>query len=155
MAALSRSPPSSPWASIMMDGGKFSAWTSAPPGPRHSAPSSCASCGGAVYAASSWWSWMPRRHQGRVSKVLTTSWQRCPRPLHAQCARPRRARAGGAWSPPSSSPPLRKTTRSSQAAMAQSRRPVATLDPKKSPRLMNEAEPGVLAFMSFPTSHRD
>jgi putative transposase len=30
-------------------------------------------------------------------------------------------------------------------------------DPRsqKSPKLMNEAEPGVLAFMSFPTSHRD
>ena len=36
------------------DGGKFSAWTSAPLKPRHSGPSSCASYGGAGYAASSW-----------------------------------------------------------------------------------------------------
>jgi hypothetical protein len=42
---LSRSPPSSPWASTIMDGGKFSAWTLAPPRPRHSGPRCCASRG--------------------------------------------------------------------------------------------------------------
>jgi putative transposase len=37
--------------------------------------------------------------------------------------------------------------------MAQSRRTAAAVDPKLA-RLTNEAEPDVLAFMSFPSSHR-
>jgi transposase-like protein len=64
---------------------------------------------------------------------------------------PMQARAGGAWSPPSSPPPLRRTTPELPGCNgADQLRPSIP----KLARLRNEAEPDVLAFMSFPISHR-
>jgi hypothetical protein len=128
-------------ATIIAEGVEFSAWTSAAPRPRHSGPSSCASCVKLMPR-------MPRRHEGRG--IEGADHQLATLPAPTSCAMRSPMQRGGAGSPPSSPPPLRKTTRCNQAAMAQSRRPVATLP--RLARLMNEVEPDVLAFMSFPTS---
>jgi hypothetical protein len=117
-----------PLASTMTDGGKFSAWTSAPLTSldrvlaQATAPRAMRRQAGGLGC--------PRGHQGRGIEGADRQLATLSRPLYAQCARPcgqERAARG-----------LRLhrhrlcagRRRSSQAAMAQSCRSVAAVDPK-------------------------
>jgi putative transposase len=95
-------------------------------------------------------------HEGikaAVSKVLTASWQRCR--VHFM----RNALAHAGKSGRRMVSPFIATAFAQDdagAARLQWRKVADQLRPSipKLARLMNEAEPDVLAFMSFPTSHR-
>src|ERR1700721_3287420 len=95
----------------------------------------------------------PRGHQGRGIEGADRQLATLSRPLHAQCARPcgqeRAARVSAFIA-------TAFAQDDAGAARLQWRKVADQLRPSipKLARLMNEAEPDVLAFMSFPTSHR-
>ena len=90
----------------------------------------------------------------KVKAFLARPMAALPRPLHAQRPGSCPARAEDASSPSSSPPPLPKTVPKRPRAQW---RKVADQHRPKLPKLaafMDEAEPDVLAYMSFPPQHR-
>jgi putative transposase len=95
-------------------------------------------------------------HEGiksTVSKVLTASWQRLPRAIYAQCAGPCRQERAARGLSVHRHRLCPGRCRSRPCAMAQGRRPLQPTFPKLA-RLIHKAKPDVLAFMSFPSTHR-
>jgi putative transposase len=125
-----------------------------PSEPRPSGPSLCASSGGAAFAASSSSSPTPTKASRRRSPKSCTRVGSAAEFTSSATRSPRPARAAGASFPLSSPPPSLRTTPPS--ARAQWRKVADQLRPKlpKLATLLDEAEPDVLAYMSFPAAHR-
>ena len=96
----------------------------------------------------------PRGHQGRRHQGASAPPGSAAASTSCATCWPMPARAAGASSPPSSPPPSPRTTPRPPAP--QWRSVADQLRPKvpKLAALMDEAEPDVLAYMTFPTQHR-